>query len=78
MLVAGLSGLVIGALLLGTLRGEMKSLRAACNTLHARFDGLVLALAKNGLIDAGACAHLARATPREGAGVKKKKPQTSY
>lgn len=67
LLVAGLTGLVLGALMLGLLRGEMKGLRAAINTMHARFDGLVLALAKNGLIDAGAVAHLARAIPREDA-----------
>jgi hypothetical protein len=72
LLVAGLSGLVLGALMLGMLRAEMrgqkdanKQLRAGMNTMHARFDGLVLALAKSGLIDAGAAAHLARSEPRE-------------
>ncbi len=64
LLVAGLSGLVMGAFMLGGMRRDMKTLRAAMHTLHARMDALVIALAKRHVVDAGAVAHLARVNPR--------------
>lgn len=64
LVVAIGSGLVAGALLLGALCAQVKTMKAAIHAMHARFDTLVIALAKNGMIDAGAVAHLARAVPR--------------
>jgi hypothetical protein len=68
LLLAGLTGLVVGALMLGTMRGEQKASRGVNRALHARVDGLILALAQHGLIDAGAVAHLARASKSDIAG----------
>lgn len=72
LLVAGLSGLVIGALMLGKIISQQsaftrqqKALGNSIKALHARFDVLVLAFSGKGLIDAGIMADLMRHESRE-------------
>lgn len=65
LLIAGLTGLVAGALMLGKMHGEVRASTRAIKALHARFDGLMLALSRFGVVPTGATAHLARARARE-------------
>ena len=64
LLVAGLTALIIGALMLGNLIGKMKANTISIQALHARFDVLLMALAQHGIIDAGTVAHVSREAPR--------------
>lgn len=75
LLVAGFGAIVCGALMLGVLRSDSKAhgqaiekQGAAIRALHARFDAIVIALARHNVIDSGAMMHIARRQPREEAG----------
>lgn len=67
LIIAGLAGLVVGALMLGTLRAEVKGLRAeaaldrqAVSAVHARLDAFAAALTATGAIKRGAKEEISR------------------
>lgn len=60
LLVAGITGALSGAVSWGAMRATVKQHSRLIAALHARVDGLMLALAQHGAIEAGAVEHLAR------------------
>ena len=60
LVVSGLAGLVVGALMIGTLRGEMKLNTAAISAVHARLDAFATALNTGGAIKRGAREDISR------------------
>ena len=60
LLVAGLTGLVAGALMIGMLRGEVRLNTAAIAAVHARLDAFATALNSAGTIKRGAREDISR------------------
>jgi hypothetical protein len=63
--IAAISGAAAGGVAWGLMVARVLDHGHAIKAVHARLDGLILALANHGLIDAGAVAHLARKEGRD-------------
>lgn len=64
LIVAGFTGLVIGAFMLGTIGIGQRANSKAIDALHARFDDLVLALIRAGVVDVSMLTRPPRLQPR--------------